>query len=75
MGGVRQYSGRMDIDLLGFSRCKFPSEYALSAEIGQARSVNLGESNLLPHLDARFAPYVSRILRVGLMGRWDEVFP
>ena len=55
LGGVRQYLGRMDIDLPGFSRCKFPSEYALSAETGQARSVNLGEGDLLPHLDARFA--------------------
>lgn len=38
-----------------YYRCKFPSEYALSSEIGHARSVNLREDDLLPHLDAWLA--------------------
>ncbi len=38
-----------------YYRCKFPSEYALSAEIGHAESVNLREDDLLPHLDAWLA--------------------
>lgn len=38
-----------------YYRCKFPSEYALSTEVGHASSVNLREDDLLPHLDAWLA--------------------
>ena len=38
-----------------YYRCKFASEYAMSTEIGHAKSVNLREVDLLPHLDAWLA--------------------
>ena len=49
LGGVRPYSGRMNIDLPGFPRRKFLSKYSLQRRSG-ARLVNLGDGDLLPRL-------------------------
>jgi hypothetical protein len=35
LGGVRPYLGRMNIDLPEFSRCRFPSKYALQRRSGK----------------------------------------
>lgn len=38
-----------------YYRCKFGSEYALSTALGHAKSVNLREDDLLPHLNSWLA--------------------